>query len=95
MAIDPDDFFDEEGNIRRRDNLVVTLCEGDLLIDFDEELYIIREGNLNIHTSGIRTGDGIPTHVPQEEAGEYISQSYGSHATIFNMTDLGLNREQP
>lgn len=87
-SINPlENFLNEDGTIRRRDNVVVVLAEGDILIDADGEPYVVEDGELTIHTSGTRTGDGTLALIEREQAAIAVAGG----RSIFNVEELGLN----
>ena len=89
MAIDPlnpKDYYDDDGNIRRRENVAVTLTEGDVLIDQDGEPYVIEDGEITIYTTGRREGDGTPVLIERMQ----VLQKVSAGKTVWNIDELGL-----
>lgn len=90
MAIDvtnDKEYYDEDGNIRRRDNIAAVLTEGDILIEADGSHYEVVDGDITIYTSGKRTGDGTLTFLPSSNRW----REYLHGRQMFDINELGLN----
>lgn len=83
-TISPDDFLDEDGNPRRRNQLISTLVEGDVIID-GENIMHVAEGEVSIYSDGrLDTSQGRLAAIDQEG----LAMVMGGNGTIFNLEDV-------
>lgn len=83
-TINPDNFLDEDGHPRRRNQLIITLVEGDVLID-GETLQHVADGEISIFADGaIDTTKGELAPIDREG----LASVMGGGHTIFNMSDI-------
>lgn len=68
---------------RNRNAVVITLCEGDILVD-DEEYFHVSEGEVNIYSDGainLSQGELQPISI------EGVQEAIAEGKTIFNMEE--------
>jgi hypothetical protein len=83
-TIDPEHFLDERGFPRRRNLLVATLVEGDVLIN-GETINHVADGEISIFADG--TIDESKGELAEIDS-DGLAAAMGGGVTIFNMSDV-------